>query len=252
MGKPWVKAIRARDRVCRLVLLRVFARRSTHMASYIEEAERLRSTLPLDDLLEEASQLEAEVKAKRKAKEKKLAAARLGLQERSEAEKRIKELAQKLEESRKFYKALEQDEACKLSEFERMVLRRQGARARIDNLHVQLEQKTAERRNLQKQVKEIEEEHCNSRDSLAEPSADIALIALRREKQRLEDLLRRQRALDPQRKVEAEVDDSSEESEDSREEVPLDMQVMHDDKVSILEMAKWELRAARGIAAISA
>jgi chromosome segregation ATPase len=222
------------------------------MASYIEEAERLRCTLPLDDLLAEASQLEAEVKAMRKAKEQKVAAARLGQQERNEAEKRINELARKLDESRKIYKILEQEEAHRLSEFEAMVLRRQGARARIDNLHLQFQQKTAQRRNLQKQVKEIEEEHGNSRDSLAEPSADIALIALRREKQRLEDLLRRQCVLDLQRKVEAEVLDSSEESENSRDDVPPDMQAVHYDKVSTLEMAKWELRAARGIAAISA
>jgi chromosome segregation ATPase len=222
------------------------------MASYIEEAERLRCTLPLDDLLAEASQLEAEVKAMRKAKEQKVAAARLGQQERNEAEKRINELARKLDESRKIYKILEQEEAHRLSEFEAMVLRRQGARARIDNLHLQFQQKIAQRRNLQKQVKEIEEEHGNSRDSLAEPSADIALIALRREKQRLEDLLRRQCVLDLQRKVEAEVLDSSEESENSRDDVPPDMQAVHYDKVSTLEMAKWELRAARGIAAISA
>lgn len=221
------------------------------MASYIEEAERLRNSLPLDDLLAEASQLEAEVRTKQEARAQKLAVVRQEQQERTDVEKRISELSRKLSESRSTYTSLEQDEAAKLADFEAMVRRRQGARARIDKLHAELEQKTAERRGLQQQAKELEDQQSKQHTSQAEPSADLALVALRREKQRLEELRRRQRGLDQQR-LEIEVPDSSDESEAGTDEVPAEMQGVHDDKVAALEMAKWELRAARGIAAISA
>jgi len=225
------------------------------MASYIEEAERLRTTLPLDDLLAEAEHLEAEYTAKKAKAEERAARERADRQELAEREERIAALGRQLAQTRTAFRQLEAAEAQKLEDFEAAVQRRAGMKARLEELHAELEAKTQARRAAQAAEKEAERAAKAGAARGAEPSADHALLALRREQERVADLLRRQRALDREREQERDVvpedDASSAESQPEEEDCP-EVQAAFDAQAKSLRMAQWELNAARGIAALLA
>jgi uncharacterized small protein (DUF1192 family) len=227
-------------------------------AQILETAERLRGTLPVETIRVEAEQLEEELKAKRSARDEKLAVARKAQEEIRATKDRCWELKRKLKESKKIAKGLEQETSQKSARLQLLMNQKQVGKMQVDHEVAKLAEIQKRRIRLQADVEHRQAEAEQEALSLpSEPSADEAVGALRRELRRLEATRSKHEALDLEERslTRQEADRTAEPAEEPQLEDDIDAEpssrilAAHESKVASLRSIEWQLRTARVAAA---